>query len=262
MPRLEPAVVPVVTDLDRGLRALGVPFAVVGALVPELLLNARPTRMTNDADVTVVVDSLAEFEQLKDRLEEFGFSRTEVSHRLRHWSGGRADILPFSHALAPGGRLELQEGRVLNMAGFEQVVPSAVNAVVEGGLALPVVPLPLYALLKLVAFSDRKEPRDLAGVFHCLQHYLEDDDRRYGAEHEGRGVPFEYTGAYLLGVDGLPFFSKQVSEAVRAVLDRFADPDSDVIGVVAHEQGWVAIEEEDRIEVFAHFSWYRRGLGF
>jgi predicted nucleotidyltransferase len=91
--------------------------------------------MTNDADVTVVVESLAEFEQLEDRLEEFGFRRTEVSHRLRHRSGGRADILPFSHALAPGGRLELQEGRVLNMAGFEQVVPSAVNAVVEGGLA-------------------------------------------------------------------------------------------------------------------------------
>jgi predicted nucleotidyltransferase len=107
----------------------------VGALVPELLLNARPIRMTNDADVTVVVESLAEFEQLEDRLEEFGFRRTEVSHRLRHRSGGRADILPFSHALAPGGRLELQEGRVLNMAGFEQVVPSAVNAVVEGGLA-------------------------------------------------------------------------------------------------------------------------------
>ena len=261
MPRLEPAVVPVVTDLDRGLRALGVPFAVVGALVPELLLNARPTRMTNDADVTVVVDSLAEFEQLKDRLEEFGFRRTEVSHRLRHRSGGRADILPFSHALAPGGRLELQEGHVLNMAGFEQVVPSAVNAVVEGGLALPVVPLPLYALLKLVAFSDRKEPRDLAGVFHCLQHYLEDDDRRYGAEHNGRGVLFEYTGAYLLGVDGLLFLSAQVSEAVRTVLDRFADPDSDIVGIVAHEQGRVAIEEEVRIDVFAHFSWYGRGLG-
>jgi hypothetical protein len=45
------------------------------------------------------------------------------------------------------------------------------------------------------------------------------------------------------------------------VLDRFSDPDSDVIGVVAHEHGWVAIEEEDRIEVFEHFSWCRRGLG-
>ena len=92
-------------------------------------------------------------------------------------------------------------------------------------------------------------------------YYLEDDDRRYGAEHNGRGVLFEYTGAYLLGVAGLPFLSTQVSEAVRAVLDRFADPDSDIVGLVAHEQGRVAIEGAERIEVFEHFSWYRRGLG-
>ena len=42
MPRIEPGLVPVVTDLERGLRELGIPFAVVGALVPELLLDARP----------------------------------------------------------------------------------------------------------------------------------------------------------------------------------------------------------------------------
>ena len=53
MSRIEPTLVPVVTDLERGLRELGIPFGIVGALVPELLLDARPARMTNDADVTV-----------------------------------------------------------------------------------------------------------------------------------------------------------------------------------------------------------------
>ena len=57
MPRLEPALLSVVTDLERGLRVLGVPFAVVGALVPELLLDVRPVRMTNDVDVTVSLSS-------------------------------------------------------------------------------------------------------------------------------------------------------------------------------------------------------------
>ena len=52
MPRIEPGLVPVVTDLERGLRELSIPFAVVGALVPELLLDVRPARMTNNADVT------------------------------------------------------------------------------------------------------------------------------------------------------------------------------------------------------------------
>ena len=68
MPRIEPGLVPVVTDLERGLRELSIPVAVVGALVPELLLDVRPARMTNDADVTIVVQSLADFETLKNRL--------------------------------------------------------------------------------------------------------------------------------------------------------------------------------------------------
>ena len=36
--------------------------------MPELLLDARPPRMTKDADVTVVVESLDDFDSLKDRL--------------------------------------------------------------------------------------------------------------------------------------------------------------------------------------------------
>lgn len=261
MPRLEPALLAVVTDLERGLRDLGVPFAVVGALVPELLLDARPARMTNDADVTVTVESLADFEALKDRLAAFGFSRTRAPHRLQHQSGGLADVLPFSHAIAPEGRLELDDGSVLNMAGFEHVAASAVEIAIDGGPTLPLVALPLYALLKLVAYSDRKAAKDLAGVFHCLRFYLEDDDRRYGAEHEGVGVPFEYTGAYLLGTDGRPFLSPEVSLAARTVLDRFDDPYSSGVTAVAIERGRVEIEEEDRVDVFEHFRWYRRGVG-
>ena len=62
MARIEPTLLSVVTDLERGLRELGVPFGIVGALVPELLLEARPARMTNDADVMVVVQTLSEFD--------------------------------------------------------------------------------------------------------------------------------------------------------------------------------------------------------
>ena len=140
----------------------------MGALVPELLLDARPARMTNDADVTVVVQSLADFETLKDRLADFGFTRTRLPHRMQHRSGGLVDLLPFSESIAPDGRLQLEEGFVFNMAGFGQVVPNALPTEIEGGPTLPLAPLPLYALLKLVAFSDRKQSKDLAGVSTAL----------------------------------------------------------------------------------------------
>jgi predicted nucleotidyltransferase len=259
MSRIEPSLIPVVTDLERGLRELGVPFGIVGALVPELLLDARPARMTKDADVTVVVQSLTDFETLKDRLGAFGFTRTRLPHRMQHHSGGLMDLLPFSESIAPNGRLQLEEGFVFNMAGFSQVVPHALPTQIEGGPTLPLAPLPLYALLKLVAFSDRKQPKDLTGVLHCLQHYLEDDERRYGVEHQGKGVPYEYTCAYLLGTDGRQFVDSLLREAVAGVLDRFSDPDADVIGVIAREKGRILIDDDERVQIFDHFRWYRLG---
>lgn len=261
MPRIEPRLVPVVTDLERGLRELHIPFGIIGALVTELLLDARPRRMTNDADVLVIVDSIADFNALKDRLAAYGFTRTRLSHRMQHRDGGLMDLLPFSATIAPDGRLQLDDGVVFNTAGFSQVVPNAVSTSIEGGPNLPVAPLPLYALLKLVAFSDRRAAKDLGGVLHCLEHYLDDDERRYGVDHDGQGVPFEYTGAYMLGVDGQRFLDANLANTVRTVLDRFDEAGADVVGIAAGERRRSPIEDQHRAEIFELFRWYRHGTG-
>ena len=257
MPGLDPALMPVVSDLTRGLQELGIPFGIVGALAPELLLDARPDHGTNDADV----ESLADFDRLKDRLADYGFTRTHLPHRLQRGDGGWVDILPFSEAIAPDGYLELEEGLVLNMAGFGQVVPNAVSVPIDGGPTVPVAPLPLYVLLKLVAFNDREQTKDLAGVVHCLEHYLEEDDRRYDTDHNGEGVPYECTCAYLVGVDARSFLDEPVSDATKSVLDRFDNQDAIVIGEVIQETGRFPVEDERRGEVFELFRWYRLGTG-
>jgi predicted nucleotidyltransferase len=261
MARIEPTLLPVVADLERGLRELGVPFGIVGALVPELLLDARPARMTNDADVMVIVQTLAEFETLKDQLAGYRFERTRLAHRLRHTSGGLLDILPYSESIAPGDRLQLDVDRVFNMAGFRHVVPQAVPTAIEDGPTLPLAPLPLYALLKLVAFSDRRAPKDLGGVLHCLEHYLEDDERRYGVEFDGAGVPYDYTCAHLLGLDARPLLDESISQTIRGVLDLFDEPDAQVVGIAVGERGRAWVDDDRRGHVFELFRWYRRGTG-
>jgi predicted nucleotidyltransferase len=261
MPRLEPHLIPVVSDLVRGLRDLEVLFAGVGGLIPELLLDARPARMTNDAAATVVVQSEADFDRLKDRLEPYHFSRTRAPHRLLHQSGGRLDLLPFSFALAPGGRLDLEGGLILNMAGFQYVVPNAIAVTIDDGPTFPVAPLSLYVLLTLVAFSDRQAPKDLASTLHCLEHYLEDDDRRYGAEHDDELVPYDYTCAYLLGLDGRRFLDAQLRTAVQPALARFDGPDADVVGIAARENGRLTPDDIYRNDVAERFRWYRIGAG-
>ena len=102
MPRIDPNLVPVVTDLERGLRQLGIPFGIVGALVPELLLTARPRRMTNDADVTVVVDNLADF-NVRARRCRRPVNSGQPFHGGRQWPlrCGEATIpIHFPHVVA------------------------------------------------------------------------------------------------------------------------------------------------------------------
>jgi predicted nucleotidyltransferase len=261
MARIEPRLLQIVIDLERGLRELRIPFGLVGALVPELLLSVRPYQRTNDVDVVAVVAMMRDFETLKERLGPYGFSSTRAPHQLKHRDGGRLDILPVDQDVAQGGRLSLGDGFDLNMAGFDQVVPNAIEVPLEGGPAVPVSPLALYVLLKLVAFTDRKAPKDLGSVLHCLEHYLDEDDRRYGVDHNGAGVPYEYTGAYLLGVDGRSFLDARLRETLPAILNRFDDCDADVVGIATGEKGRLYLDDDQRVKTFELFRWYRLGIG-
>jgi len=259
MTRVDPLVVFAVSDLARGLRALQIDFCIIGALVPELLLGVAPPRLTYDADATVIVDSLADFEQLKERLAEFGFASTRLPYRLAHRDGGRVDLLPYSRTLAPTGHLDLARDLSFDMAGYDQVVPNAVQVEIAPHLTVPMVPLPLYVLLKLVAYGDRKEPKDLGSVLHCLRHYLEESGRRYGLDHDGAPIPFEYTCAYLLGRDAQRFCDRPIAGSVGIVLDRLDSPDAAVVDIVGREDGLLIVDDEDRTEIFDLFRWFRLG---
>lgn len=258
---VEPLVVAALSDLSRGLRALKIEFCVIGALVPELFLDARPHRATKDADATVILESLEDFERLKERLSEFDFQTTVRPHRLTHRAGGWVDLLPYSERLAPSGRLQLAQDLSFNLVGFEQVLPNAIQVSVTPDLIVPVAPLPLYVLLKCVAFGDRKEPKDLASVLHCLRHYAEEDDRRYGLDHNGNAVPFEYTTAYVLGHDGRRFHNPSFSAAVGLVLNGVDSPDAAVVATAAREEAGFVIDDDRRRDVFGLFQWFRKGAG-
>ena len=74
-------------------------------------------------------------------------------------------------------------------------------------------------------------------------------------------MPYEYTCAYLLGLDGRHFLDEPVSQACRAVLARFDDPDAEGVGIVVRSSGRLVIERHDQIGIFERFRWYRLGAG-
>jgi len=256
MPSLDPALESVVTALVQGLRALEVPFCIVGALVPELLLETRPESRTNDADVVVIVPDLAAYADVKRGLERrpYDFAQTAVPHRLTRRGGGLVDILPYSCGLAPEGVLRLEPGVAMNAAGFDRVIGAAIHVRLDSGLELPVVPLPLFVLLKLVAYSDRKLMKDLEGVEHVLRHYANDDDRRWGLVHEGNLIEFDYGPAYLLGADARQFLGPELVATLTPLLATLSDASTALRDYRGDDAEW-------RPGFKDLLLWYRRGLG-
>lgn len=250
MSTLDPALARTLSAIVSALGAIDVPFCIVGALVPELLLAERPLQATNDADAVVFVPDLEAFERVKREVK--GFGPTAQPYRLQHKEGGLVDLLPYSEALTPGGRLELPPDYVFNMAGFSRIAEAAVQVSLASGEVIPVAPVPLYVLLKLVAYTDRRLQKDIEGVRHCLRHYAEDDDRRFGLESGNELVPWEFGTAFLTGIDGAHFLDARLRATVVPLLERFLSE-----GIPVAQSYFADRAEEDA----QYFHWYRRGLG-
>lgn len=261
MPPLDPHLQALVTALGRGLRAIDARFCLIGALVPELLLDVRPRRRTNDADAVVLVGDLDAFEKVKRDLNARGFSPSRVPYRLEYAAGGWVDLLPYGDRLAPSGTLQLSPDVSITTAGFDRLAAAAIDVPLPDGTTVPVAPLPLYVLLKLVAYTDRGLPKDPASVLHVLQHYAADDDRRFGLEHEGELVPFEFTSACLVGLDGRTYVDGNLRRLVSPVVSELTVPDSPLVDRVLRENGLVSLDEEPRREAAERFRWFQRGAG-
>jgi len=87
VPNLDASVERVLIALVRGLRALEVRFCVLGAPVPELLLDERPPQATFDADAVIFVPDLATFERVKNNSWDFDRTRSTRSDRITKAAG-------------------------------------------------------------------------------------------------------------------------------------------------------------------------------
>ena len=132
--------------------------------MPELLLDAPPPRRTNDVDAVVLVATLEDFERLKGDLAPHGFRPTALPYRLEHAGGGRLDVLPYSQQLAPNDKLVLGGDLTFTVTGFDRIAAASLQVKMGSGDEIPLVRVPLYVLLKLVAFADRPRWKDPAGA--------------------------------------------------------------------------------------------------
>jgi predicted nucleotidyltransferase len=216
---------------------LGVDMVVIGAIVYRAWID-DDTRATEDVDVAVALDR-DELPLLTEKLVTRGWQQDR--HREHRWftpSDARVDLLP----IGKNARQEKQltwplGGTTMNLVGFDHVFANAVDRELAPDLAVRILPLPVWALLKIVSYLDHPALRlkDFHDLGRLMRRYKEDSDRRFSDEVLNTGIDYEQAGAYLLGRD-LARLCTELDEV--AVVDRF-------LGQVFDSDRRMLLEQED-----------------
>jgi len=238
-------------ELTDVCRAMQVELVIIGATAYRLLVD-DPYRTTQDVDIAVAVD-LDAFSDLTVRLNNRGWHQSEKQeHRWRGASGAIIDLVPA------GVRLRAEKkviwpgsGMTMSLIGFDHVFSDSVAQEPASGLILNVIPLQVFALLKIVAFLDGREERekDVRDIGALLEKYEIDSERRFGDEvyDSGLELHFDEAGSFLLGLDLGGLCAKEEADLVQAFLNLITDNESQAFTILSRQRRRFAeYNEQDR----------------
>ena len=223
---------------DHATAAAGSRYFVAGAAARDLMLvNAfgmTPGRATRDIDFGIAIESWNQLEMIQRAL--IGSNECEApstnGQRLFWRPAGVADgipvdIIPFD-GVASGRKTIAWPPRgdvVMNVAGFEEAFDSSARMRIEADLVVRIASIPGLAVLKLIAWKDRRQEnnKDATDLHRLLTAYADAGnlDRIYGEELallERVEYDMELAGSELLGRDAARICQKETHSQISGIL--------------------------------------------
>jgi predicted nucleotidyltransferase len=223
---IDPSVVRVLRALDPVAREADCGYFVAGATARDLILvnvhGLRPGRATRDIDFGIAIESWEQFARLKERLAATGdFAPDRKALQRLIYTDQAAgfsipiDLIPFRGVATADGMIAWppRQDVVMNVAGFEEALASAISMEIEVGLTVRVASVPGLTLLKLIAWADRGRESNYADAGNT--------DRLYDQEMdllEAVAYDMELAGAELLGRDVAHLCSPQALAQVQSLI--------------------------------------------
>jgi predicted nucleotidyltransferase len=220
---------------------------LVGAMARDLLLyythNIPVIRATEDIDLGFAVADWDDFAALRAALLASAHFEAHGSlvHRFSHRRGRQIDLIPFGGLERPDGSIAWppQGDEVMTVVGYREAMASAIDIMLPEGHRALVVSLPMLAILKVIAWSERHAtaPRkDATDLVLILKSYLDagNQQRLYDeAVHLLDDSNFDYqrAGAWLAGRDAAAALRKDADEQthlqrmISTILTKEVDPD-------------------------------------
>jgi predicted nucleotidyltransferase len=215
--------------------AVGCKFFVAGATARDLILvhlfGLKAERATNDIDFGIALQNWEQFAALGNSMTEDGSFGKDLKKAQRfYWLGDGppipVDIIPFG-GISTASQIAWppSDDIVMNVAGFEETFRASISLQVSDELIVQVSSLPGLAVLKLMAWRDRRHAtnKDAADLFQILKAYQRAgaEGRIWGSEimlHQHYEFDPDLTAAHLLGRDAAQICFEDTYRTVQAIL--------------------------------------------
>lgn len=270
------AVVEILRSVERVATRLGIEWFIVGATARDILFEhvyeTGISRATNDVDFGMAVENWTQYENLKNALIENENFRADRGMEQRLWIGtGRSDEMKID--LVPYGGVESPAGEVtfpstdfeMNTSGFAEAFEDALQVRISRDLQVRVVSLAGLAVLKFIAYHDRRQERqkDLQDIWFLTKNYLGagNEERLYQMTEliEDENFDLRTVGARLLGRDMAKLLTTRTKEIILGFLSETEE--NNELEKIAYIIGfWERKSDEGVEEVIKTLQMLKRGI--
>jgi predicted nucleotidyltransferase len=257
-------------DLLRITKREHKPPLAVGANARFLVLDERYAlpahRLTQDWDFAARFQSWQGYREFAGVLTGDGVFKQTHPHRFVHTATNTPiDLVPYGELAAADDTIEWPEtGRSMNVLGFHAAFQNAEEIEIAGEYVRVATP-PWHVALKLFAYADRGQERDLTDIAFILDHATEAFSARVfeelSDELADEVLGYDSAGPYLLARDLLRQSPPKVIAALQDVLTRILDePDHLALRRLLLRAGSLERREQLLEEFVRRLEAFRRGL--
>ncbi|MBD2778290.1 hypothetical protein [Iningainema tapete] len=171
----------ILTDLTAITDSLQVPMLLIGARARLLIFDSQYNvqgRATTDWDVAVQLDSWERYYALVTKMitgQVPRFKKTSVIHKFIHIETGlEVDVIPFGSISNDLQEITWPDGNQMSILGLQEAF---FNTQIEkiDNIELRIANIYAFIVLKLLAWNERREKKDLEDIIFVLQNYQEEE---------------------------------------------------------------------------------------
>lgn len=223
--------VSIIRQVVRAAESQRLRLFIIGAQARDLMLqhgyDLPVHRATNDIDFGIIVETWDEFTKLQNDLmldKKFQPHRA-MRQRLVHESGLLIDLVPFGNLEEVSGQISWPPdfSIVMSTVGFREAYDNSIEFRLAADLVVKVASLAGLALMKIVAWDERRFERDAEDLALIMRHYLDagNQDRIYSEHGDcfdllNEEFDYEKASARILGRD----IGRLLNDISRPILRR------------------------------------------